>query len=214
MKNDIVLIGGGGHCRSCIDVIEEEGSFNIKGIIDQSSFIENNILGYPIIGNDDDLPISGVNYYFITVGQIESPEIRVKIYKHIESFKINLPVIISPYAYVSNHAKIGPGTIIMHGAIVNAGAVIGTNCIINTKALIEHDVQIGNFCHVSTAATLNGGVQLGNYSFIGSNSTINQMAKIPDNTVIGSGSVVTSNKKLSSSQTYWGNPLKSKHDEK
>ena len=34
MKEKIILIGGGGHCRACIDVIEQEGRFTIAGIVD------------------------------------------------------------------------------------------------------------------------------------------------------------------------------------
>ena len=31
---EILLIGGGGHCKSVIDVIEHEGEFQIIGIIE------------------------------------------------------------------------------------------------------------------------------------------------------------------------------------
>ena len=35
MKEKIILIGGGGHCRGlCIDVIEQDGRFDIAGIVD------------------------------------------------------------------------------------------------------------------------------------------------------------------------------------
>ncbi len=34
VKGKIILIGGGGHCKSCIDVIEQEGRFQITGIVD------------------------------------------------------------------------------------------------------------------------------------------------------------------------------------
>lgn len=34
MKEQIILIGGGGHCKSCIDVIEQEGKYQIAGIVD------------------------------------------------------------------------------------------------------------------------------------------------------------------------------------
>ena len=34
MKQRIVLIGGGGHCKSCIDVIEQQGVYQIAGIVD------------------------------------------------------------------------------------------------------------------------------------------------------------------------------------
>lgn len=34
MKPKLILIGGGGHCHSAIDVIEEEGRYQIAGIVD------------------------------------------------------------------------------------------------------------------------------------------------------------------------------------
>ena len=214
MKKELVLIGGGGHCRSCIDVIEAEGTFRIIGIVDKQERVGQRILGYPILYTDDDLPISGIENYFITVGQIKSPAIRMSIFDRLASFHYSWPVIVSPYAYVSQHARLGAGTIVMHGAIVNAGVIIGDNSIINSKALIEHDVQVGSFCHISTASVLNGGVVIGEGTFVGSNATINQMVNIPAKTVIGSGSVVTMGRVLESGNTYWGNPLKARYHEK
>ena len=34
-KFELLLIGAGGHCRSCIDVIEQEGRFRIAGVVDK-----------------------------------------------------------------------------------------------------------------------------------------------------------------------------------
>ena len=31
---DLILMGGGGHCRSAIDVIEAEGSHRIMGVLE------------------------------------------------------------------------------------------------------------------------------------------------------------------------------------
>ena len=42
LKKNIVLIGGGGHCSSVIDIIENGNEFNILGILD-SNIIENNL---------------------------------------------------------------------------------------------------------------------------------------------------------------------------
>ena len=39
-KPEIILVGGGGHCKSCIDVIEAESRFTIKGIIDQDGKLQ------------------------------------------------------------------------------------------------------------------------------------------------------------------------------
>ena len=52
---EIILIGGGGHCKSVIDVIEQESKYKIAGIIDKKELIGKDVLGYKIIGSDDDL---------------------------------------------------------------------------------------------------------------------------------------------------------------
>ena len=44
--NKIILIGGGGHCKSVIDVIEQQAQYEIAGIVDKPEFINNKILGY------------------------------------------------------------------------------------------------------------------------------------------------------------------------
>jgi hypothetical protein len=54
--NKILLIGGDGHCKSCIDVIEQEGRWKIGGIIDVKDKVGTKDCGYEIIGTDDDLP--------------------------------------------------------------------------------------------------------------------------------------------------------------
>ena len=163
----IILIGGGGHCKSCIDVIEQEGRFKIAGIVDVSEKLHQEILGYEIIATDDDLPglVNEYENFLITLGQIKNPEKRIRIFQTLKESGVKLPVIISPLAYVSRHAKIEEGTIVMHYALVNAGAKIGKNCIINTRALIEHDAFIGDHCHIATGAVINGGVKVGPGTF-------------------------------------------------
>ena len=191
MKN-IVLIGGGGHCKSVIDVIEQEGRFEIAGIIDKPELLGSSILGYSIIGNDSDLDnlVKKYQYALITVGQIKSPSLRIKLFDLAVKAGFTLPNIISPNAYVSKHSSIGNGVIVMHNAIVNANALIGDNCIINSKALIEHDCSISKHCHVSTNVTINGGVTVESGCFIGSGSTTKESITISENNFIKAGSLV------------------------
>lgn len=181
----LYLIGGGGHCRSCIDVIEQEGKFQIVGIFDVADKIGETVLGYEVIDVDTNIAkYDGEDVYFlITVGQIKSPELRKKLFNQ----KIKFATVISPTAYVSKHASIDEGTIIMHQVIVNAGARVGKNCIINTKALIEHDASIEDHCHISTAAVINGGCLVGAGSFIGSNTVLKQGRVVAVDSVISYG---------------------------
>jgi len=176
----IILVGGGGHCRSVIDVIEQQGKYKIDGIVDLKENIGEKVLGYPVIACDNQLRelFSSCKNALITVGHIKTNSLRLKLYESLKGIGYKLPVITSPLAYVSRHAQIGEGTVIMHHALVNANANIGKNCIINSKALIEHDAQVGDHCHISTASVINGGVVVGNNTFVGSNSTSKQEANL------------------------------------
>lgn len=168
----LILLGGGGHCKSCIDVIEQEGKYKIIGILDNEELLGQNVLGYDFIGVDADINKFATQGYtfFITVGQIKSSAIRKKLFSLLNESNAKIATVISPRAYVSKHAEIGKGTIIMHDVLVNASASIGQNCIINSKALIEHDTVIEDFCHISTSAVLNGGVTIKEGTFFGSNA--------------------------------------------
>ena len=189
MKEKIILIGGGGHCVSCIDVIEQEDRFTIAGIVDMPEKIQHNILGYPVIGSDADLSvlIKSFPYVLITLGQIKTPTRRMELFNDLMQMGARFPIITSPLAYVSSHAQVAEGTIVMHHAVVNAGARVGINCIINTKALIEHDAVIEDHCHISTGAVINGGAKIGAGSFFGSSAMIREYVEIGGNCIIGGG---------------------------
>ncbi len=189
MMEKIILIGGGGHCKAVIDVIEMQNRYEIAGIIDKKELLGQNVLGYKVIGYDDDLDTLFATYKnaVITVGQIKSNETRVRLFEKLKSIGFNLPPIVSPLAYVSKHSFVDVGSVIMHHAIVNSGAKIGKNCIINTKALIEHDAVIEDNCHISTGAIVNGGTVIKKDTFFGSNATSKEYTEV--NGFIKAGSV-------------------------
>lgn len=191
-KSDLILIGGGGHCKSCIDVIEMLDTYNIIGIIDLSENIGNNVLGYPIIGSDKDIErFNSTNLsFFITLGQIRDFSRRKCIFEKLVSINARIPAIVSPLAYVSKYSKVNIGSIVMHQAIINASTTVGINCIINTKALLEHDVQVGNYCHISTGSVVNGGVKVGDGTFYGSTSVSKESIEIPAGSFIKANSIV------------------------
>lgn len=193
MKEKLILIGGGGHAKACIDVIEQEDRFEIAGIIDVPEKIGVEVLGYKVMGTDEDLKSLAQDYGFflVTIGQLETPSRRMACFERVKNVGAKLPVVTSPLAYVSKHARVGEGTIVMHQAVVNAGAEIGVNCIINTKALVEHDAVVRDHCHVSTNAVVNGGVVVGSRTFFGSNATSRQCITIPEDSFIRANSLET-----------------------
>ena len=195
MKRNLILIGGGGHCKACIDVIEQHFRYQIAGIVDKPENLHIKIMGYEIIATDDDLPrlAKEFSYFIITLGQIKSPDRRIALFQTLKNLKVKFASIISPLAYVSKHAQVGEGTIVMHHALVNAGASIGRNCIINTKALVEHDAVVEDHCHIATSAVINGGVRVGRGTFSGSNSVTRESIEIGNNCIVGAGKSVQNN---------------------
>ncbi len=192
---ELLLIGGGGHCHSCIDVIEAESKFRIAGIVNHTECKSDSVLGYKVLGNDSNLSelLKKYQMALVTVGQIKNPNLRIKLYSTLKDKGAYLPIIISPQAYVSPHAEIKEGTIIMHGAIINAGSTIGKNCIINTSALVEHDVAIGDNSHISTKSVVNGGTIICKNTFIGSSTVTKENITIGMNSVVGAGLSVMCN---------------------
>ena len=203
-KPNLILIGVGGHARSCIDVIEQQGQFKIAGMIGMPDEVHNQHLGYTVVGTDINLPELAKIYQYalITIGQIQTDEYRIRLYGEATQLGFKLPVIISHTAHVSRHATIGAGSIIMNGAIVNTGARVGKNCIINTSALIEHDATVEDHCHISTGTILNGDVMVGTGSFIGSGSIIKQGIAIGKRCLVGMGLTVRHN--LSDNSRFTG----------
>lgn len=191
MKPSLLLVGGGGHCVSCIDVIDATEQFVIAGILDQKEISEELAARYPRVGSDDRIAemAGGGHQFLVTVGQIKSSGSRRYLFEEILRHGGRMPVILSPWARISPDARIGRGTIVMHGAVVNAGSVIGENCIINTGAIVEHGARIGAHCHISTGAVVNGDALVGEGSFVGSRAVVIQGLAIGRGSVVGAGVV-------------------------
>lgn len=204
MDKNLILVGGGGHCKSVIEVAESCG-YNILGILDHPSELGKEILGYKVIGNDDDMAqYVDKAQFIVTVGSIKDPSLRKRLHDQIRAIGGSLATIIASTAYVSKRATIGEGTVIMHFAMVNADSKIGTGCIINTHSNIEHDAVVGDYCHISTGAMVNGGCIVGNDVFLGSQSVMANGTSICDGCVIGAGSLVRKSFRVKG--IYSGNP--------
>ena len=205
MKRPLILIGGGGHCKSVIEVAESAG-YEIKGILDMPDEVGKDVLpGHKVIGTDDEIPQYVEKCDFvITVGFIKNPALRIKLYNKVKAAGGRLATIIASTAHVSKYAELGEGTVIMHQAFVNAGAKIGDNCIINTFVNIEHDAEVGNQCHISTGTMVNGECKIGENCFIGSQSVCANCIEIASDIIVGAGSVVR--KSIRMKGIYAGNP--------
>ena len=201
MKKPLVLVGGGGHCKSVIEAAESAG-YSILGVLEE---VGKTILSTKVIGIDDDIPayVDKVEFV-ITVGFIKNPATRIKLYNKIKEAGGKLAVVVASTAFVSKYALIGEGTVVLHQAFVNADAKVGCNVILNNFVNIEHDAVIGDQCHISTGAMVNGECKIGNNCFIGSQSVLANCITVGDDIIVGAGSFVR--KSITEKGIYSGNP--------
>ncbi len=193
-KKKLLLIGGGGHCRSVLDAVRKTGRYAEIGIVEKDR--QAACPGVPVIGCDDDLPLlrkAGWSDAFVTVGSIGDTALRRRLHAMILALGFTIPVVIDPGAELAEDVRLSPGVFVGKRAVVNSGAVIGECAIVNTGALVEHDCVLGAFSHVSTGAVLCGGVVVGNDTHVGAGSVVRQYLEIGQRSVIGIGSVVTGN---------------------
>ncbi len=207
-KTPVLLLGGGGHCASVIDVIENNQTHHIVGIIEAHDSNSTGLLGYPVIGTDDQLEqlLKQTPCCIITVGQLKSTLVREMLYKHVKQFGGQLPTLVSNSSRVASSATLAEGVVVLHQCFINHFVEIGCNTIINNHALVEHGAMIGDFCHISTGSIINGDVEIGHKCLIGSGAVVIQGLTICDEVVIGAGSVVV--KDIHERGVYVGNPAK------
>ena len=183
---EIILIGAGGHSRSCIEVINSQKIFKIPFLVDKihenkgkiNTILELNFLAKYKLNKKNLL---------ISVGQLNSGKLRKKIFEFYKNKGCIFPIIKSKSSYISSNSKIDEGTVIMHNAFVNNNVCIGKNCIINTGAIIEHDVIIGDNVHIAPGAIILGGCNVRENSFIGSGTVLKQNTITNKNFILSSG---------------------------
>lgn len=209
MSSKLLLVGGGGHCKSVIDSLLNEYSADRVGIIDVRERVGQSISGVSVIGCDDDLENlvqQGYTHGFVTLGSVGEPARRIRLFHQLESCGYLLPNIIDPTANIGKQVKLANGIFIGKQVVVNVGTSIGKGAIINTASTVEHDCSIGEFVHLAPGSILCGGVQIGNHTHLGAGSIVKQGVRIGTNALVGMGSVVL--KDVHENMVAYGNPCK------
>lgn len=187
----ILLIGGGGHCKSVLQGMKRDGCA-VYGIVDKENGLKRDVLGVPTIGTDVDLSSLAKQgcLAIVTVGSVKNNDARRGLYDKACSAGLVMTNYISKEALISEGVSFGKGTVVLDRVIINVDTKIGNNCIINTGAIVEHDCVVDDHVHIASGAVLSGGVTVGELAFIGAASVIRQGVRIGRGAVVGAGAVV------------------------
>ncbi len=196
MARKVLLLGAGGHAKVVIDILEQEGKWQIEGLVDNSlNSKENKNLGYPIIGRDEDLPTlfaESIKNAIVAVGSTdaEGNAKRENLFQLLKDNDFNLINAIHEHAVISSRTELGSGITFAANSCINPGSNIGNNVIVNTGAIVEHDCDIKGHVHIAPGAKLAGDVTVGTRSYIGLGANIIQGVNVGEGSTVGSGAVV------------------------
>lgn len=196
MKNNIIVIGAGGHAKVLIDCLQQQENVNVIGILDTNSASHHQeILGVRILGDEDKLKeFSPHNVQLVNaIGSTDIPLKRKKIFLQLKEKGYHFFSVVHPSAYIGRLVNLGEGIQIMAGCIVQTNSTIGINTIINTGTIIEHDCHIKDHVHLAPGVKLAGNVYIDDSCHLGIGAVVIQGITIKNNSLIGAGSVVINN---------------------
>jgi UDP-perosamine 4-acetyltransferase len=185
----LIILGAGGHARSVMDILLQNNDYEVVGCIDPLS---GDVLGKPVIGNDNDLVSffsRGIKNIFVAIGD---NRLRDRLFHKIGAIGFQPINVISRYAMISPRANLGKGICVMAGAVNNENTIIEDNSIINTHCSIDHDCFIGQSTHIAPCVALSGTVRIGNGVQVGTGASVIDGITIGDWAFIGGGAAVVS----------------------
>jgi UDP-perosamine 4-acetyltransferase len=191
MKDEVVVIGAGGHAKVCVELLQAAGHrvAYCVGNVDSPDYC----VGVPVLKGDENLETlrqEGYQRIFVAIG---SNETRVRLASLALEQGYQLVNAISPHATISMTARVGVGVAIMAGAVINAEASISDLAIINTGATVDHDCEIRTGVHIAPQCCLAGNVIVGRMSFLGIGCKVIPEITIGDEVTVGAGGVVVVN---------------------
>jgi sugar O-acyltransferase (sialic acid O-acetyltransferase NeuD family) len=193
MNRKALLIGGGGHAKVLLDILNGQG-ITIEAIIspkvDLSFSLFKNVKHFK---NDDDVLRYNTDEVVLVngVGSLPGDLTRASIFDNFQKYGYEFSTVVPKSSIVSEYCKLGMGVQIMPGAIINADARVGDNTIINSGAIIEHDCRIGSHNHIAPGAVLSGGVVTGDNVHISTGAKVIQGMKIGARAMVGAGATVS-----------------------
>jgi sugar O-acyltransferase (sialic acid O-acetyltransferase NeuD family) len=206
MKEKILIYGASGHAKVVIDIVEQQGRYEIAFLVDDDLSLKGlEFFGYQVLGGKDEL-LTATDPPQKAIVAIGSNAARQKVSAWLSGNGYERVTAVHPSAQISRGVKIGSGSVVMAGVCINADAVVGEDVIINTRASIDHDCTIADGVHLAPGVTICGTVAVGDGSFVGAGATVIPNLTIGKKVIVGAGAVVIHD--IPDGVTVVGNPVR------
>lgn len=145
----LIIIGCGAHGRVLAETASLTGLYEPVGFVDEDpARVGTRIMGLPVMA---DWKQSGAEAFVVGIGNNTH---RAKFFERLRQAGADIVALVHPFSFVSRHAKLGSGSVVLAGGVVQSGAVVGANAILNIGSVVDHDAQVGDHAHLAPNSTL------------------------------------------------------------
>lgn len=173
----LLIVGAGGFGRVTLEHAIKDFD---RSFVDDGKSIGEEINGVKVVGGLKDLPSFFTEYKNIVLS-IGNSKIREKIYKLAKEIGHSFPCIVDKSAYISPHAAVGEGCVILNNVVIQNGSKVGNATILNPGVEVHHDSSVGSFCCIYTNSVVRTYAKVGDGVKIGSNVTIKNESTVNNN---------------------------------
>ena len=203
---DLIICGTGPHAQEMAEIVEQINRVTPTW----------NLVGFAIPKAEDGRPVEALNGYPVLNSQTvlqKHPDVRfVPAYaSDISDLPPDRMVsLISPAAFVSRTARIGPGCVVYPNCFVGLHAVLGRRVFVLGNSVINHDCRLEDRVTVCSGVNLAGFVHVEAGVYLGQACTVRPNLRIGRGSLIGTGSVVVAD--VTPNTVVAGNPAKKMRD--
>ena len=175
-----LLVYGSRLFGSVVRILVEECGYEFAG------FVDDIYEGPGVVGTFDAVqrthPVG--EYGCVNAVGYADLDARRRLTDRVLAAGYQMPVLAHPRAYVSAHAKVGDGSLVMAGALIAENVEIGIGSVIWPGAVVSHDTVLGACVYLAPNCTICGACRVGRCCFVGAGAVVVDHVAVPDGTRI------------------------------
>jgi sugar O-acyltransferase (sialic acid O-acetyltransferase NeuD family) len=192
MTAPLILIAASGLAREVLSALEDQDSYEVVGLLDDSSALHGtSIGGVPVLGPVDSVVDHPSAQLVICAGR---GVVRAAILERLVALRIGedrFATVVDPSVRVPSSCSVGAGSIVLAGTVLTADVTVGKHVVIMPNVTLTHDDRVDDFATVCAGVSLGGTVHVGRAAYLGMNSCVRENVTVGPEATLGMGAALT-----------------------
>ena len=167
MNKNLLILGAGQYGTVVKEIAKSMECFEKIDFLDDTFGMDETEGNYheQSIGKLADYEKFVIDYSYAIVA-IGDSEIRKNWTEKLKNAIYQIPVIVSPKAFVAKSVQLRYGTVIEPMAVISENTVIGIGTFVSAGAVVNHNSFVADYCHVDNNAVVMSGTFLESMRYV------------------------------------------------